>query len=129
MNKHKPMVVVGENVINLERMENGEVLKTIKTDLTNAGYKVEVWKMFAPDYGVPQRRARLFFICVRNDIHEVNGFPEIPKPRFEGKHRSIEWAIGDLVNVTDESIPNRANISVLPARKRAMGKATRATKK
>lgn len=30
MNTHKPKIVVGENVINLERMEKGEVLKTIK---------------------------------------------------------------------------------------------------
>ena len=129
MNKHKPMVVVGENVINLERMENGEVLKTIKTDLTNAGYKVEVWKMFAPDYGVPQRRARLFFICVRNDIHEVNGFPEIPKPRFEGKHRSIEWAIGDLVNVTDESVPNQSQYFGASRAKRGNGQGDESNKK
>lgn len=108
MNKHKPAIVVGENVIHLERMENGEVLKTIKADLVNAGYKVEVWKMFAPDYGVPQRRTRLFFICVRNDIQERHGFPVMPKPEFVGKHRSVEWAIGDLVSVTDESVPNQS---------------------
>lgn len=34
MNTHKPKIVVGENVINLERMEKGEVLKTIEKDLT-----------------------------------------------------------------------------------------------
>jgi DNA (cytosine-5)-methyltransferase 1 len=54
MKQHKPLVVVGENVINLERMDNGNVLKIITDDLTAAGYKVEVWKMFAPDYGIPQ---------------------------------------------------------------------------
>jgi len=47
MNTHKPKIVVGENVINLERMEKGEVLKTIKKDLAAAGYVVKVWKMFA----------------------------------------------------------------------------------
>lgn len=45
MNTHKPKIVVGENVINLERMEKGEVLKTIKKDLAAAGYVVKVWNI------------------------------------------------------------------------------------
>ena len=107
MNEHHPAVMIAENVINLERMENVVVLETIKTDLSNAGYKVEVWKMFAPDYGVPQRRTRLFFICVKSDIHKKFGFPSKPMPQFHNKHRSIEWAIGDLMNITNGSVPNQ----------------------
>ena len=107
MNEHKPRMVIGENVINLERMEKGAVLQTIKNDLSNAGYEVRVWKMFAPDYGVPQRRTRLFIICVRNDVYEKNGFPIAPKAEFKENHRSIEWAIGDLENITDNTIPNQ----------------------
>lgn len=104
MNTHKPKIVVGENVINLERMEKGEVLKTIKKNLAAAGYVVKVWKMFAPDYGIPQRRTRLIIMCVRKDIFDKYGFPEEPEARFKDKHRSIEWAIGDLVDVTDNSV-------------------------
>jgi DNA (cytosine-5)-methyltransferase 1 len=107
MNEHRPAVVIGENVINLERMGNGAVLETIKTDFANARYTVEVWKMFGPDYGVPQRRTRLFIICVRNDIQLKYGVPVQPKAGFVGKHRSIEWAIGDLVNIKDGGIPNQ----------------------
>lgn len=107
MKKHKPTIVVGENVINLERMDNGAVLETIKNNLIATGYTVEVWKMFAPDYGIPQRRTRLFFICVRDDIVERFGFPQKPIAQFVGKYRSIEWAIGDLVEVTDNSVPNQ----------------------
>ena len=109
MNTHKPKIVVGENVINLERMEKGAVLETIKNDLATAGYIVNVWKMFAPDYGVPQRRTRLIIMCVRNDIFKKFGFPEEPIPSFKNKHRSIEWAIGDLVDITDNSIPNQGD--------------------
>jgi len=105
MNTHHPKVVIGENVINLERMDNGKVLETIVCDLKDAGYRVEVWKLFAPDYGIPQRRTRLFFICVKNDLR---GFPEKPIARFAESHRSIEWAIGDLVDVKDESVPNQS---------------------
>lgn len=107
MNQHHPKVVVGENVINLERMEKGAVLETIKTDLAAAGYHVDVWKMFAPDYGVPQRRTRLIFMCVRNDIYSNFGAPKMPVPKFKDNYRSIEWAIGDLEKITDNSVPNQ----------------------
>lgn len=129
MNKHQPAIVIGENVVNLERMENGEVLKTIKTDLAKAGYKVEVWKMFAPDFGVPQRRTRLFFICVRNDIEERHGFPKMPEPKFVGKQRSIEWAIGDLVDVTDDSVPNQSQYFGASRAKKGNGQGDESNKK
>ena len=129
MNEHKPAIVVGENVINLERMENGIVLDTIKTDLKNAGYTVEVWKMFAPDYGVPQRRTRLFLICVRNDVQETYGFPEKPSPAFAGKHRSIEWAIGDLKDVKDNSVPNQDQFFDAACAKKGNGQGDEKNKK
>jgi DNA (cytosine-5)-methyltransferase 1 len=107
MSVHKPIIVIGENVINLERMDNGKVLETIKSDLAKVGYEVQVWKMFAPDYGIPQRRTRLFFICVRKDIYEQYAFPVKPLPQFANNYRSIEWAIKDLESVTDNSVPNQ----------------------
>jgi DNA (cytosine-5)-methyltransferase 1 len=107
MDEHRPAIVVGENVINLSRMDDGNVLETIKTDLSNAGYEVQVWNMFAPDYGIPQRRKRLFLICVRNNLYKKYGFPQKPEPKFINNHRSIEWAIGDLVKVKDDKIPNQ----------------------
>jgi DNA (cytosine-5)-methyltransferase 1 len=129
MNEHHPKIVVGENVINLERMDNGAVLETIKTDLANAGYKVEIWNMFAPDYGVPQRRTRLFIICVRNDIYEAYGFPNKPEADFIGKHRSVEWAIGDLVKITDDSVPNQDQYFDASRAKKGNGQGDESNKK
>jgi len=31
-------------------MDDGKVLETIKIDLSNSGYEVQVWNMFVPDY-------------------------------------------------------------------------------
>lgn len=129
MEKHKPMLVVGENVINLERMEKGEVLKTIITDLSNAGYEVKVWKMFAPDYGVPQRRTRLIIMCVREDIFIRYGFPTEPEPKFKDHYRSIEWAIGDLVGVTDNSVPNQGEYFGASKAKKGNGQGDESNKK
>lgn len=129
MKKYSPKVVIGENVINLERMEDGKVIQKIVSDLHDAGYAVEVWKMFAPDYGIPQRRTRLFFICIRNDIEQKCGFPEKPKPTHEGKYRSIEWAIGDLESVTDESVPNQSQYFGASRAKNGNGQGDESNKK
>ena len=108
MEEHKPSLVICENVINLERMDNGKVLNTITGDLEKAGYKVKVWNLFAPGFGIPQRRTRLFIICVRNDIYKKFGFPNEPRANFDANnYRSVEWAIGDLVGVSDDSVPNQ----------------------
>ena len=105
MNLHKPLLVCAENVPHLARMEGGKVIKKIKKDFEKEGYRVVIWDLYAPDYGVPQNRRRLFFICIRKDL---DGMPEKPKPTFLGKHRTIKWAIGDLEKINDESVPNQS---------------------
>ncbi|MGI2167968.1 DNA (cytosine-5-)-methyltransferase [Shewanella oncorhynchi] len=105
MQHHKPKIVCAENVPNLARMQKGVVLDTIVNDFREQGYKVQVWNLFAPDYGVPQSRRRLFFICTRNDLA---GEPIKPEPKFIGKHRGTKWAIEDLEQVIDETVPNQS---------------------
>ena len=106
MKTHRPLVVIGENVPGLANMKKGDVLNTIKQDISLAGYKVEVWTLFAPDYGVPQRRTRLFIVAVRDDLH---GFPIMPKrTHIEEAYRTARWAIEDLEGISDDSIPNQS---------------------
>lgn len=122
MRVHSPLLVVGENVINLERMENGQVLRKIEQDLTEAGYVVRTWKLFAPDFGIPQRRTRLFIVCVRRDIFDSHGFPTPPTPAFVNQYRSIEWAIDDLIGITDNNIvPNQGDYFSASRAKRGNG--------
>jgi len=105
MKLHQPLIAVGENVPFLEKLDNGIALKTIKKEFEKVGYKVQVWKIYCPDYGLPQSRTRLFIICVRNDIE---GFPEHPEPTHVFKHVSIDEALDDLVKIEDETIPNQS---------------------
>ena len=120
MNHHHPLMVVAENVINLERMQEGRILARILDDLRQAGdgYKFEVWSLFAPDFGVPQYRRRLFLVGVRNDL---DGFPEPPKAKFSSAHRTIEWAIEDLESITDDSFPNQSQYFLASRAKRGNG--------
>ena len=101
MAKHKPAVVVAENVQGLEKLGGGSVMSTILSDFETQGYRFDVWKLFAPDYGVPQTRRRLFLIGVRKDLA---GFPVKPEKTHEvTNYRSTKWAIGDLELLTDDS--------------------------
>lgn len=102
---HQPKMFVAENVANILTMHKGKVIERILGDFREAGYRVECWRLNAADYGVPQARYRVFIVGVRNDI---SGFPDKPLPQYADSHRSIEWAIGDLVGVHDESVPNQS---------------------
>lgn len=104
--EHQPKVIVGENVIGLSNINGGAILQKIVDDVEACGYHVRVWNMFAPDYGIPQRRTRLIIVAVRNDI---DGFPEEPERVFDVEnYHTTRWAIGDLENVVDETVPNQS---------------------
>ncbi len=109
MKAHRPRVVVGENVIHLARMKNGDVMREIVGDFESVGYHFDVWNLYAPDYGVPQSRKRLIFVGVRND---VNGFPVKPPTTNAGAPVTISQALRDLESVTDESVTNQSQYFV-----------------
>ncbi len=109
MRTHQPRVVVGENVIHLARMKDGEVLQTIVSDFESVGYHFDVWSLYAPDYGVPQSRKRLIFVGVRNDIA---GFPVKPPPTHLNAPVTISQALKDLEGIEDESVTNQSQYFV-----------------
>lgn len=98
--KHwKPKIVVAENVPHLPKINGGKDLETIKRSFSLAGYRMLMWPVFAPDYGVPQARSRVILVFIRKDI-DID--PEIPPASHANNHLSVSWAIEDLVNKTDE---------------------------
>lgn len=109
MTVHQPKIVIGENVIHLARMKNGELLDEIVRDFEGAGYHFDVWNMYAPDYGVPQSRKRLFFVGVRNDIA---GYPVRPTPTHADCPMTISEALRDLESVEDETVANQSQYFV-----------------
>jgi DNA (cytosine-5)-methyltransferase 1 len=76
---------------------------------------VKTWHLYCPDYGLPQHRERVFFVCVRDDLP---GFPEKPEgsffepPTFLRPYRPIEAALEDLEPITDETVPNQSQYFV-----------------
>ncbi|WP_248516302.1 DNA cytosine methyltransferase [Salinarchaeum laminariae] len=68
---YRPQTLLMENVPGMRSAttESGEnVVRRIKRELRDAGYRVTVREVEAADFGVPQRRKRLFFIGNRSGI-------------------------------------------------------------
>lgn len=77
----KPKVVVAENVEGIIQGEALPYANQILEDLYNAGYKATYRLVNAEDMGVPQRRKRVFFCAIREDL-DVNCtdlFGEVPE--------------------------------------------------
>ena len=89
----KPEVVVLENVPGMLQTNNGIGAKRINQDFERIGYKMFSKLLFAPDYGVPQIRKRVFFVGFKN--REVSF--EFPEPILSPeKYVTCEEAICDL---------------------------------
>ena len=66
---HKPKVILLENVKNFAAHDNGNTLKVVKNTLDDLGYDVYYDIYNASDYGVPQKRERIFIVCFRKDLN------------------------------------------------------------
>jgi DNA (cytosine-5)-methyltransferase 1 len=88
----RPRIVVLENVADFAKFNKGAVADEIKESLQGMSVKYELDSaiLCAADYGVPQRRNRVFFIAVEDGLHFE--FPE-----KSGKQAVTLWdAISDL---------------------------------
>lgn len=56
----RPETFVMENVLGLKSFQKGELLRSTMRELGSIGYHVSLWDLRAEQYGVPQRRRRLF---------------------------------------------------------------------
>jgi len=72
---HQPSVVVLENVRNLLAHNSGKTIIKMKKLLHNLGYNIFVSSLNSADFGVPQTRNRVFFVCLLQNIEY-----EFPKP-------------------------------------------------
>lgn len=98
-----PKVVVMENVAEIFNAFDGQIREQIINKLTDLGYQVIVKVLFAPDFGIPQRRSRCFFLATRTGAK-----PHFPQPTH-GKNLSC-----DLFETIKPYVSAWAAISDLP---------------
>lgn len=73
---HQPDYLLLENVRNLAGHDNGNTWKVIKHNLEEIGYNCpELPIIFSPHYiGIPQFRERVFILCKRKDLGDIQPF-------------------------------------------------------
>lgn len=87
-----PKIFVMENVTGLLSMNKGKTIENIKDEFESIGYHVEIDKLLASNFGVPQDRTRVFIIGTTKKIPREELFP-----RKNGHARvSVKKAISDL---------------------------------
>jgi DNA (cytosine-5)-methyltransferase 1 len=92
----KPSLFVMENVANLRGVVGGELFKEIQKRIDSLGYNCTVDLLSAADFGTPQLRRRLFFLCCKKEIGRL----EMPMPtHFEKKDVLSLFAIPEYVTV------------------------------
>jgi DNA (cytosine-5)-methyltransferase 1 len=86
----KPDWIVLENVKGLRETAQGYFEQQIHKQFERLDYAFELWALGAIDYGVPQKRIRLFFIGRRR-----GDIPQIPNP-LSSRPVTVKQAISDL---------------------------------
>ena len=79
-----PKVVFLENVKNFSTHDDGKTLQVVKATMAELGYTFHQKVLNAANYGVPQKRERIYMVCFRNDL-TVAPF-KYPKPFAPTKH-------------------------------------------
>lgn len=74
----RPKVVFMENVKNFATHDGGKTLAVVKETMEKLGYQFYREVLNAVDYGIPQRRERIYMVCFRNDL-DITDFI-YPKP-------------------------------------------------
>jgi len=75
---HKPKVLFLENVKNLVRHDNGKTLSTIIRALNELSYDVFFEILDSSNFGIPQSRKRVFFVCFDKKLNKKSF--EFPRP-------------------------------------------------
>tara|TARA_R110000823_G_scaffold145824_1_gene276052 strand:- start:74 stop:1156 length:1083 start_codon:yes stop_codon:yes gene_type:complete len=92
----QPKVVVSENVKGLLMGNAKEYVRNIYKEFDKAGYYCQHWLLNASKMGVPQRRERVFFICLRKDLAKnflyfKDMFTEVPKLTLKFDEKEIPY--------------------------------------
>jgi DNA (cytosine-5)-methyltransferase 1 len=76
LRERRPKYFIAENVKGMLVLRNGEIFNGIKKEFEKQGYIVKHKLVNAADFGVPQKRERVFIVGIRKDVAFDFVFPE-----------------------------------------------------
>ena len=109
VNEVKPDWVVFENVKGLLETESGYFLDAVLKGFKKSGYTTNHFVLNSADYGVPQRRNRLFI------VGSLHGVKMAAPDRTQKKHVTVSQAFKDLPDLENGDAPGEKEYST-PAR-------------
>ncbi|MDQ7025541.1 MAG: DNA (cytosine-5-)-methyltransferase [Anaerolineae bacterium] len=88
---HQPKAFIAENVKGLVNMDDGNVLEYIIDEFSNTGYKVNYRVVNSADFGVPQKRQRIFIVGIHDSLGFEYKFPYPTHTEFPSFLTEQEW--------------------------------------
>lgn len=102
----QPKVVFMENVKNFASHDGGKTIAVVEATMRELGYTFEYRVLNAVNYGIPQKRERVYMVCFRNDID--GSYFSFPKPFKLTRH--VEDFLLDDENVVKNLYIHRDDI-------------------
>lgn len=94
--KHRPLAERGEGFPPLDEEEQpGSALRYLLNRIND--YSINVKLINAADYGVPQKRERVFIIGVRNDLNITYEFPEPTHSKYGNNGKKLWESVGNVL--------------------------------
>lgn len=108
-NKLQPKVIVAENVKGLLMGQAKKYVIRIYKAMDEAGYYCQHFLLNAKDMGVPQKRERVFFVCLRKDLAEPflfqkDMFTFVPKIDFKFNEEEIPFGKVRTTGITENKL-------------------------
>ena len=99
----QPSFMFLENVKHIKNIDNGEVFKHIVECINDIGYNVNTFQLSPHQFGIPQQRDRIIFVCIRNDIYDPQKELLITPPECEIQFESIlESNVNEKYKISNE---------------------------
>lgn len=96
--KVNPKALIIENVPGFIKLYNGKAKDEVLRICEEMGYSCNFKLLFAPDYGIPQIRKRVFFVALKKEY----GLFEFPEPTHTPEnYMTCHDAIDDLPDLND----------------------------
>jgi DNA (cytosine-5)-methyltransferase 1 len=99
----KPKFFIAENVKGFLTLKNGAIFNRVYQEFRESGYILSYKLINAADFGVPQKRERVFIVGVREDLQKTYFFPESTHSK-DGDENKPKWV--PLKKVIDSLIPD-----------------------
>ena len=90
INEVKPRAFIAENVKGFYRLKNGYYFDLACNEFESLGYEISHQLLNSSDFGIPQKRERIFIVGIRKDLNQKFIFPKTTHGEDDGMHPKVK---------------------------------------